>query len=261
MKQGAQPRGGAAQSLPALGRLTLAAALIAAIAGSAAAGPIVVYQCGFEAGEAGDVGQYYQTGPLDGQDGWVADEDAVVQDALACAGTQALLMTANGPMVPDGMLVAEQTFDNPLPRHLVTVSQDVNISHDWQATWVIALMAGGDVQHTVAFDWLGGIFVDYVDTGHTWTAGACVPLVMAIDFQTGIADVSYDGTLISSAAISGTSSLGTDRIVILTDNYSDGTDSTMVYDDLLIQAIPEPATMVLLGLGLLGIVVRRTRST
>ena len=251
----------AAQPLAWLGRLMLAALLATAVAGTAAAGPVVVYQCGFEEGEAGDTGQFYQTGPLDGQDGWAANEDAVVQDAVAPGGAQALLMTANGPLVLDGMLMARQTFDNPLPRHLVTVSQDVCISHDWEATWVVALMAGGDVQHTVTFDWLGGIFVDYVDTGHTWTPGACVPVAMTIDFQTGIADVSYGGTLISSAAISGTPSLGADTVVILTDNYSEGTDSTMVYDNLLIEAVPEPATMVLMGLGLFGIVVRRTRST
>jgi hypothetical protein len=229
----------------------LALGLLAAPAATTRAALIV--SCGFESPEG------YVLGALDSQQGWSADASAVVQNALAASGQNAAQFTASGDYTGDLYLKASLAVASPAPLYTgAIVSQDVLVASDHEADWAVALMAGGQVVHYIEFDWLGTIFVDGANTGHFWNdQGQWQPLVTQVNFPAGQARVWYGGTLISDAPTFGDASQGFDTLIILSDNFVDLAATSLFYDNLTIDAIPEPATMALLGLGLGGLVVRR----
>ena len=158
-------------------------------------------------------------------------------------------------------IMARHYFDNPFPPYdLITISQDVLITHDREAAWVVAAYAGDELIHYVQFDWDATIIVDGTDVGAAWTVNQWENLVMQVDLLNGQADVTYGGNLISTTTIVGNPSLGIANIIIFMDDVIGAEASSLFYDNLSVTAIPEPATFGLLGLGLFGFLTRRRRS-
>ncbi|NLX57881.1 MAG: PEP-CTERM sorting domain-containing protein [Phycisphaerae bacterium] len=154
-------------------------------------------------------------------------------------------------------VMGRRYFGNPLPRNLITVSQDVMIDLENEAAWAVTLYAGNTLIHYVLFDWNGNVVVDDQTTGTNWTPMTWMTLTMDLDLTAGTAVVQLDGNPVSSGTLLGDPSLGIDNIILIGDNYIDEEAASMYYDSLSITAIPEPATCALLGFGMLGLAIRR----
>ncbi|HOI54273.1 MAG TPA: PEP-CTERM sorting domain-containing protein [Phycisphaerae bacterium] len=233
---------------PVAVRLFLGAVLVTAAAGAAVADE--VYTCGFEETEG------FTLGALNGQQSWIGNAAAVVGNTAA-SGTQGAQFTANGSYTGDMFVMGRRYFGNPLPRNLITVSQDVMIDLENEAAWAVTLYAGNTLIHYVLFDWNGNVVVDDQTTGTNWTPMTWMTLTMDLDLTAGTAVVQLDGNPVSSGTLLGDPSLGIDNIILIGDNYIDEEAASMYYDSLSITAIPEPATCALLGFGMLGLAIRR----
>jgi PEP-CTERM motif len=218
----------------------------------AAAG--LVYECDFETSEG------YTAGPVSGQNGWTGATGADVQTADASSGSQALEMVAqdayNGFFhTAASRSIADPTGDNPL----VTVSQSVKVSALDEAAYIVATFGGATATNAVVFAYTGDILVNSVDTGHDWSVGVWKSLVMVLDFDASLIDVWYDGTPIADDKAFAGTGVGFDMIAVGSDDFVD-VGSSMIYDDLVINAVPEPVTLGLLGIGLATLIARRRKA-
>jgi len=206
----------------------------------------VLYQCDFETYEG------YSTGALAGQNGWLADEDTVVQTALASSGLQALEMVAHKAEYTGffDLMAMRSLVGVPGADPVIAISQDVRLSARDDADWRVSTFYGLFLTETnrVHFDGGGDILVNNVDTGYDWAVDSWQTLDMVLDFDAGQMDVFYGGTLVANDVEFMGSNAGVSALMVSTDNNVSGS-STMYYDNLKVGVIPEPAAT---GLGLVA---------
>ncbi len=222
-----------ASGIPVAGLTLLAVLAVPAIR----AGAEIIYSCGFEASEG------FTRDQLNGQQGWWGDpngSDCVVTASCSSGGSQSVMITPDGGYTGNFFLEAERFFENPMPgRPVVTVSQDVMITLQDGADYVLALYNGNNLVHAIQFEYTGRIFVDGVEVGQTWPANQWRTLTSVLDFGEKTATVTYGGTQVYSGDLLYPDRIGVDNVCILTDDYVYYL-ARFCYDDLSVEAEHSP---------------------
>jgi len=214
---------------------------------------VPVYSTSFESSEG------YVLGNLAGQDGW--DLGGTVQSSQSSAGSWGMEIVSGSGSSRSSYYGARRAFSAPtgsLP--LVTISQDVMIpgslgaSETAYAIWILSDTP--IVTCSVKFSPLGDIIVKGGDSGYDWVPGQWETLTIVLDYGNRITDVFYGAQQIADNVAFTTAGPGFGGISVLSDNYAGG---SMYYDNLNVDAVPEPATFMLLSVGLIGIGFARKR--
>ncbi len=231
--------------------LRVAAAVFAVALAAGGARAAIFSVAGFEA-ENG-----YTTGPLHGQNFWntCGRTDVVVQDQDAAEGTQALQITPDGSYDFDNPafhLAAEWYFDPELAYGAdIWAVQTVKIEALNEADYVVGLYCDACenvVTNAVHFVFNGEIHVNGADTGYHWTPGIWQNLELYVSHEMMCMSVWYGESLIAECAPF-INEGWTDHLALLTDDYIKEAASSMYYDGLTVAANAEPATVLLVALG------------
>jgi hypothetical protein len=225
-------------------------------AGGQALADTIVYSTGFEA-------PAYHTGALAGQDGW-SGSGGVVENTLAYAGTQAVESNAIGVVKTQGA-VGDLT--------MLSVSSDgpmMQVSDEFYATaadpnvaWEVLAIGGNGTNNSGL---VGQLFVadGYAILGGS-TNGGLVPIsidawnsyTIDINFTTGTETGYVNNTLIDTLTIASNSTEVTE--VGFGIDGANGASSQAYFDNLSVDTVPEPATLMLFAPGLLALAACRQR--
>jgi hypothetical protein len=241
--------------------LALGAALLLAVSASA---DIVYDSNGFE-------DPPFVLGPLNGQDGWYGEGGG--------GGIEPMVVTHPDPVIGDQAVRLEvpdeggaySYMDMAIPDILaqgytqVTVSFDIyRQTDDWISNlWWWWFDAGTP---TYGLQWDEG--QGYPHPGATYPFGwdgvgtptildRYVTLEMIWDFDAGVATGYYDGNLVTTVGISDIETLTGWAIQLGHDEDTGSGPDVAWIDNFAITAIPEPASLALLGLGLATLLRRR----
>lgn len=208
-------------------------------------------------------------GALNGQDFWTGGslgggtDPVVVTAPDPVLGEQAVRLEAGDSL--EDLSLMEQTITLPsLAGQIVTVSFDIyrptpvagQAAQDLWWFWVDNGEPAGGLQ------WDGGATLPF---GGSLNTGAAVTIfdqyanvTMQWDFQQMKASSWYNGVLVDDGfPISGITAL-TAWDILLSNDAGDGTGTSVAYiDNLIITAVPEPATLTALAVGALALLRRR----
>jgi hypothetical protein len=249
----------------------LISGLFAVAASSQAA---LIYGTGFESADG------FTTGPINGQSGWTTFNaptvinSPVISSANPNGGSQHLRLadatptstngTLNGGFSPifaaGGASVISSSIDIFIP------AADA-LGADY--TFAAQNTSEGLLTFRVAFSFLGTIEVlddvagtiDFVDTGAAIVYDQYTKFEVISDFAAGTQTYKYGGTTIYTGS---TSQLGTsiDQIVLFSDSWQNAGVAGGDLDNLnvsSVEAVPEPASMIAIGSGIVGLLARRRR--
>ncbi len=227
-----------------------AALAVVAIAAGAPARAETVFSTGFEP-------PGYATGQLAGQNGWVSDPNAFVQNSTVESGLQAVSVSADttGQHVTS-QAVSYNSVGNP--NQLVTISTGFELSAVGSPLYWEALTTSGNT----------GFISQFLVNGETGQAcgynpcngpilapGTWYDLSMLLNYSTGTATDFVDGVAFSSGSFYlSPTTLGSVGLGI-NDAYGLG-DATASWDNISVSSsVPEPSTwaMMLAGFGFLGL--------
>ena len=226
------------------------------------------YSTGFETAEG------FTVGAINGQNGYTtftaAASAPVISTANAASGSQHLRL-------PDDPAVDDGTFNGAFSEvfatganDIYTLSLDIAINGDLGANYDIVGQdaTAGALNFRVSFDWQGNIWVVddigaggvFVDTGFAWTVGGYNNLTVVQDLVNGTIDYSYGGTSFYTSG-NWNNNTNLDQIVMFSDSFQNAGEFGDIDNvSLTGEAVPEPATMVLLGLGVSAIAARKRRN-
>ena len=197
----------------------------------------------------------------------------VLQSSESSHGSQAIGVAAVNDRDDwwnfDMRVAVKRSLTDPTTANaLVAITQDVKITSDQEARFGIGLYdTGGTKTNLIEFGVplsVGSpapIFVNDPDndTGHSWTAGVWETVVLDLDYVSETIDVFYGDTQVAND-VPFLASGGLGRIALLTNDAIWSAGSTMYYDDLAIEAIPVPGSLLLGAIGLAAIKARRRRA-
>ena len=119
----------------------------------------------------------------------------------------------------------------------------------------------GDVVATIGVDMLTGRTLTDATTGVSNVQallGQYNDIELLADYGTGVVDYFFNGSQIGSTQMSASSRFtGLGDFDFYNNGFNATTSVAFRYDDYAVQAIPEPATVTLLGLGLAGLAALR----
>lgn len=228
------------------------------------------YATGFETADG------FSLGAINGQNGYTtftAAQDApVISDANPFTGNQHLRLP-DDPNVADGTLngAFSQDFSSMTTGDtFFDLGLDMSITSAGGADYDIVGQTPGqtNLSFRMKFGFEGNILIlddvgngaEFVDTGVSWTNGAYKHVEIQVDTTTDRVDYFYDGANIYNG-MNFSSGFGTNQFVIFSDSFQNPDEFGDVDNVTLdTQSVPEPATMVLLGLGLAGFAARRKKA-
>ncbi|HLO98522.1 MAG TPA: PEP-CTERM sorting domain-containing protein [Fimbriimonas sp.] len=241
------------------------------IALSAASQAAVLYSTGFEAADG------FSVGAINGQSGWttfVAAQNApVISTANPNGGSQHLRLpdsavsngTLSGGFTP---LFADGGADE------VTSSIDIFVpsadAGGANYSFVGQNTAESLLLFRVEFDFLGtflvvddiGAGLEFVDTGFAVQYNAYHTLSVVTNFTAGTQTYKWDGTTFYTGTNAGLAT-GIDQVVVFSDSWQNANVVGGDVDNLSVvaaDAVPEPASMIAIGLGIAGLAARRRKN-
>lgn len=217
----------------------------------------VIYSTGFEL-------PTFSTGALAGQGGWDPASFGTVEGSTVYAGTQAVGFDASN--LPVGQYLAGIALSSSSQGTLMQVSDKFYYNGDMNVAWFpLGLFSGNPqfflgqlviYQGSAELGLASGAFVGNVPV----TSGAWHNYTMYFNFTTGMQSAYVDGTFIAQGALpNGATSLTEVESGI---NYLYGASTNQAYvDNVLVSTVPDPTTIALVGVGLLGLgFTRRKRA-
>lgn len=249
----------------------LISGLFAIAASSQAA---LIYGTGFESADG------FTTGPINGQSGWTTFNapavinQPVISTANPNGGSQHLRLQDASPTSTNGTLNGGfSPIFSTGGAQVITTSIDLSVpaADAGGANYTFAAQdtVSGLLTFRVEFDWLGNFLVlddigsgpEFVDTGFAQTYGGYQKLEVITDFAAGTQTYKWGGTTFYTGSTAG---LGTtiDQVVIFSDSWQNVGVVGADVDNLnvsSVEAVPEPASMIAIGSGIVGLLARRRR--
>jgi hypothetical protein len=242
----------------------VSAALFAMAAQSSA---VVLYSTGFE-------GPTFTAGPLPGQDGWQRIGGnatfATIQGSVVNSGSQALRMDTSP--ISSAWLWKDLTYSQGTHGPVVTTTASFLFDNNAQgnsafgfdaydvtgANRVAGLFVGGDgLARLIGSDSL------FVDSAVTLTANTWYTIGISINFATGAVTGSVNGNSLGISTTTNQTTLGDVDLYVNAFGVGTGTSggfNNIYVDNYMVQAVPEPATMAALGLGVAALIRRRRKN-
>jgi len=226
------------------------------------------YETGFETAEG------FTVGAIDGQNGYstflAAQFAPEISAENAASGSQHLRLgnggatvgTSNGAFSP---VFATGTND------VYTLSLDIAINDELGADYTVVAQdtVAGLLNFRVRFDFEGNIFVVddlgsggvFVDTGVAWNPGAYNNLTVVQDIANDSINYSYNGSTFYTSS-NWNNNTGLNQFVLFSDSFQVPGGFGDIDNVSLVgaEAVPEPATMMMLGLGAAAIAARKRRN-
>ncbi|HOI54593.1 MAG TPA: hypothetical protein PLP01_05055 [Phycisphaerae bacterium] len=187
-----------------------------------------IYWCGFENDEG------YVLGALDGQNGWLAEEDVYVQADYMASGQQAMTIESGGGYDGTFHWAADQLMPDHRPYGSVVVfTQTIAISDLGEAEWLIQF-CDFDLDTVIAqmqFTYDGYILFNG-DTVGTFAANTWMIMTLTFDLDTQTVTMSMDDDLLVEDAPFQSPADKFDQVIYGTDEYPEPGVNYMDVDDL-----------------------------
>lgn len=206
----------------------------------------------------------YSPGQLVGQDDWFNSASAgIVENTVSNGGSQAAESNASG-IVGQSFAVHAASYDIAANGYApVTYTVDLMLNHLANVNWYAGGFFGdtGLVNQLFVIGSTGEVRLAGFSSGVTMTPGTWYQLEVNLDFLDHATTAYLDGINLGTQTFVHTPTKLTSLIGVGLSNSS-GADGSLFYDNMSVtSAVPEPATLALIGLPLIGLGVwpRRRR--